>query len=327
MGPSERAEGSAGAAPESNDAVVMRRIVVPLDGSALAEQALPYAEVLASLLGVPIHLVRVIDPTHLSTPLAALLSTDALTWSIVVEDERVAARDYLERISHELQARQRAVTLEYRQGPAADALLAAARPEDLLVMTTHGRGGPARWFLGSVAEAVARRATMPIFLVRANESAPAPPTIRRLVVPLDGSLLAEEALPTAHALATRLDVPVHLVTVIDIAGTLPLELAAAASVSASRLDEMLIQLHTDAESHLTRACDRLGHVDVVTSTEVLTGAPALAIADATRPGDVIVMTSHGRTGPSRWLLGSVAEAVARRAQVPVLLVRAAPPTG
>lgn len=326
MGPLEAAAGAAGAAPESNDAAMYRRILVPLDGSALAEQALPYAEMLATLLGAPIHLLRVIDPMHLGTPLDALLSTDALTWSIVVENERMAARDYLERIAQSLRARQQAATTEYRQGSAADELLAAARTGDLLVMTTHGRGGAARWFLGSVAEAVARRATVPIFLVRTSETALAPPTIRRLVVPLDGSSLAEEALPTAHALATRLHVPIHLVTVIDVAGLRPLELAAA-SVSASQLEETLIRLFIDAESHLARGCERLGHGGVVTSTDVLRGAPGLAIVDAAQPGDVIVMTSHGRAGFSRLLLGSVAETVVRRAPVPVLLVRTTPPAG
>ena len=311
--------------PESSDALVYRRIVVPLDGSALAEQALPHAEALAQMTGAPLHLVRVMDPTHLGTPLGTLLSADAVALELLLEDERIAAREYLERIEGDLLDRRQAVTVEYRPGRVANELLAAAQPGDLLVMTTHGRSGLGRWFLGSVAEEVVRRATVPVWLVRVSDTESTPPAIRRIVVPLDGSPLAEEALPAARALATaaaRARPPRHRHRrVRDMA----LELAAAA-VSTSRLEETLIRLFAEAESRLARACERLRHAGVETSTEVRHGLPpGQAIVDAAQPGDLIVMTSHGRTGLPRWFLGSVAEAVIRRASVPVLLVRATPP--
>lgn len=149
-----------------------RRIVVPLDGSSLAEQALPHAEALADLTHAPLHLVRVIDPTHLGTPLGVVLATDALAMQLLLDEERSAAREYLERLAQELLSRQHQVTIEYRQGPAADELLAAAQPGDLIVMTSHGRTGLRRWFLGSVAEAVIRRASVPALLVRAPSLEP-----------------------------------------------------------------------------------------------------------------------------------------------------------
>jgi nucleotide-binding universal stress UspA family protein len=302
-------------------ATTYRRVVVPLDGSELAEQALPHAEAIAHLTGAPLHLVRVIDPTHL-IPLAGLaLHPHASALELLLEDERIAAREYLQRIEQALLDRQQTVTVEYRLGPAAREILATAHSGDLLVMATHGLSGPARWFLGSVAEAAVRHSPVPGLLVRVSATAPAPPTIRRLVVPLDGSALAEEALPTAQVLAKRLHVPVHLLTVIDVSGAVPLELVAAA-VSASRLEETLIQLFADAESHLARACERLRHTGVETSTEVRHGSPGRAIVAAAQPGDLIVMTSHGRSGFPRWFLGSVAEAVLRQSWVPVLLVRA-----
>jgi nucleotide-binding universal stress UspA family protein len=155
-------------APESSDALVYRRIVVPLDGSELAEQALPHAEALARLTGAPLHLVRVIDPTHLGTPLGTLLSTDAVALELLLEEERIAAREYLGRIEGDLRDRRHAVTVEYRPGRAADELLAAAQPGDLLVMATHGRSGLGRWFVGSVAEAVLRQSWVPVLLVRAH---------------------------------------------------------------------------------------------------------------------------------------------------------------
>ena len=149
-----------------------RRIIVPLDGSELAEQALPQAEAQARLTGAPLHLVRVIDPAGQGTLGNVLLHTDAVAMQLLLEEERLAARDYLERIEQEVRDRQHTVTVEYRRGSVADELIAAARPEDLLIMATHGRGGLARWFLGSVAEAVLRRASVPVLLVRATPRAP-----------------------------------------------------------------------------------------------------------------------------------------------------------
>ena len=149
-----------------------RRIIVPLDGSTLAEQALPQAEALARLTGAPLHLVRVIDPAGLGALGTVTLHTDALTMELLLEDERIAARDYLERIEQNVREHQQAVTVEYRQGPAAQELLAITQPGDLLVMGTHGRGGLARWFLGSVAEAIVRRTSVPVLLVRSTAPAP-----------------------------------------------------------------------------------------------------------------------------------------------------------
>jgi nucleotide-binding universal stress UspA family protein len=304
------------------DADAFRRIVLPLDGSPTAERALPYAVTLAGLFGVPLHLVRVTDPLHPGSPLANLLAFDALSLEVWLEGERVAARDYLSEQERELRDRNIQVTAEHLEGPTTEALLAATQPGDLLVMATHGRGGPARWFLGSTAEAVIRRSAVPVFVVRADESTPAELTLRRIVVPFDGSARAEEALPMARNLARRLGVPVHLVTVIDVPGTMVLDIAVAA-MTAERLEENLIQLFTDAEQDIARACDQLGDTGTEITSDVLHGEPGLVIPNATQPGDLIVMTTHGRSGPTRWLLGSVAEAVVRRSPVPVLLMRIA----
>jgi nucleotide-binding universal stress UspA family protein len=305
------------AAAETRDAIDYHRIVVPLDGSAAAEQALPHAEAMAQRLDAPLHLVRVLDPTRVGT------FDGGMAMQQWVADERSIARNYLERIEQDLRRRQHKVTAEYRLGPAAQELLAATQPDDLLVMATHGRSGLGRWFLGSVAEGVLHRATVPILLVRASDTTPAPSDIRRILIPLDGSPLAEEALPTALALAQRLRVPVRLLTIIEVSGAMPLELATAA-FSARRFEETLMRLFAEAEQHLARSGERLRHAGVETSTDVRHGVPGAAIVAAAQPGDLIVMTSHGRTGPARWLLGSVAESVVRQATVPVLLLRTPP---
>ena len=299
-----------------------RRIVVPLDGSHVAERALPYAEELARLLNASLHLVRVTDPLRPDSPLANLLALDAMSLDVWLEGERVAAREYLDQLQTDLRQRQMTVTVEHLDGSTVNALLSSTRPGDLLVMATHGRGGPARWFLGSTAEAVVRRATVPVFLVRADDDAAPQPDFRRIVVPIDGSARAEEALPIAQDLASRLAIPVHLITVIDVSGTVALDIAVAA-ISAERLEETMVEVLTEAERDIAHACQRLGDAGIAITTDVLHGDPDLVIPAATQPGDLIVMTTHGRSGPARWFLGSVAEAVVRRSTVPVLLLRAA----
>ena len=98
-------------------------------------------------------------------------------------------------------------------------------------MTTHGRGALGRWAFGSVADQVTRRSPVPVLVVRPAETVEeAAPAIQRLVVPLDGSTLAEEAVPVAQSLAQRLNVPVHLLTAIDVASLLPVDVVPPVAV-------------------------------------------------------------------------------------------------
>ena len=142
------------------------RIVVALDGSELAERALASGEELARRLGAPLHLVRVADTTLLRFGAnEAALEYAALGGELA--EEEAEARRYLEPLRERLAAQGLTVTTEVRRGLAGRELVAAAGPGDLLVMTTHGRTGPARLLLGSVAEEVTRRATAPVLLIRA----------------------------------------------------------------------------------------------------------------------------------------------------------------
>lgn len=144
------------------------RLVVPLDGSKLAERALPTAEELSTLTGTPMHLVRVADPAALGPYGSMLLPAEANAFQQILGDEVVAARDYLDRLIARQAGRGRAATGEVRRGTAADEIVASTRSGDLIVMATHGRGGMARWFLGSVAEEVVRRSAVNVLLVRAG---------------------------------------------------------------------------------------------------------------------------------------------------------------
>jgi nucleotide-binding universal stress UspA family protein len=232
------------------------------------------------------------------------------------------AQDDFKRAEERLRGKRPPVRVEVVGGDPTKQILRVAAEQGvaLIAMTTHGRGALGRWVFGSVADRVARSSAVPVLLVRPSEREPQQVAIRRLVVPLDGSALAEEALPTAQALATRSGVPIHLITVIDVMRIIPVEVAPVVAFNAAVYEDTLSQLDAGAAALLADVSERLEREGVHTRSEVAHGSPFSTIADAVQDGDLIVMTSHGRGGVQRWLLGSVAEKLVREAPVPVVLV-------
>ena len=266
-------------------------VLVPLDGSSEAEQALPYAEALAAP-GCQLILLEVgEDP----------------------DDEFALLERHADSCAH----------LETTSGDPAEQILRVVRDlgVGMIVMTTHGRGALGRLAFGSVADAVTRHAPVPVMVVRPGEAS-AQPVMRRLVVPLDGSPLSETALPVARSLAQRLALPVRLVTAVDPVSLVPSAVAPALAFDAEIYDETLATLRSEATSWLTEASKKLREAGIDASWEILSGSPYTAIIDAVQPGDVVVMASHGRSGVKRMLLGSVAEKLIRESTAPVLLVPA-----
>ena len=147
------------------------RIVVPLDGSDIAEQALATAEDLAQATGATLHLVRVVEfpSTSYAYVYGAMIESEALT--VQLEDQITLATEYLTEVARPLADQGIAVTTEVRHGIACRELIGAMMPGDLFVIASHGRSGVARWFLGSVAEEITRHATVPVLLVRAGAQA------------------------------------------------------------------------------------------------------------------------------------------------------------
>ncbi len=156
-------------AEDKNQTVGYERIVVPLDGSPLAEEAIPHAETVARATGAAIHLVRVVDTPPLTRVGMVGLGIEQAARSAAlkrIEAEEVEATEYLAAMRERLVARGLATTTAVVTGEVVPELLGAVGPRDLLVMTTHGRTGLARWFFGSVAEAVIRRSPVPVLVVR-----------------------------------------------------------------------------------------------------------------------------------------------------------------
>jgi nucleotide-binding universal stress UspA family protein len=147
----------------------------------------------------------------------------------------------------------------------------------------------------------------------------------RIVVPLDGSPVSEQALDEAVAQAKAFDLPIHLLRVVD---THVLEQVggSAAAFNYTMLGEMFELESRDAQTYLDEMTGRLAAEGLTVTQDVRVGPVARSIVDELRDGDMVVMGSHGRSGFKRWVLGSIAEEVLRHANVPVLMVRAAETT-
>lgn len=280
------------------------RIMVPLDGSELAERALPCAQRFAGAGGAVLHLVRVVEAPVRSTWVPGPVFVAVRAYDDPVERATDEATTYLTRLHMRLAAAGLGVTVAHpveTSGPGA-ALVAYERTAaiDLVIMCSHGRSGVARFTLGSVATYMLRHGTAPILLVRPSE--PALP-MQRAMVPLDGSPQSEEALHVAADLLGPIVQEVTLLRVVDRRNEVP---------AAQRyLDAVRPRLYRDGQG-----------AGLVCQTQVTQGDPAQVIMEATGTEALVVMATHGRSALARLALGSVADRVAREGRAPILLVRA-----
>ena len=290
---------------------MLKTILLPLDGSPLAERALPYATSLARRSEASILL------------LAAVQRSDA-SWGPDTPDAEVdptnRAEEYLYDIAGRIGASGIASETHVSDGEPVHAILDAAGRFDanLIVMATHGRGGLGRMLYGSVADQILRRATIPVLLVPSMvEHAWRAEGPLSLLVPLDGSELAVEALPSADLLVESTGSRLTLLRVIQPA-TYPLYGEGYAYIPFDEEAELAA-----ARRYLEAQAARLRERGRSVSIEVAVGDPARVIGKMAhdKDVDVIVMATHGHGGLSRLILGSVATATLRQTTAPLLLVR------
>ena len=305
-----------------------RTVVVPLDGSALAEQALPAAVAIVRAAEGALHLVRVHPEPAIGelAPLASLSAAD--------ERLRQAEEDYLgdveALIAREVDGGTRGtVHTAVLDGPVAAAIeaYASAQRADLVVMTTHGRTGVSRAWLGSVADALVRQETLPVLMVRATEFGPEMPwewAPRHVLVPLDGSEAAEAILPHAITLGRIDEARYTLARVVQPPPPLvhPSPLDATPTVIDPAPMEMLVDR---AESYLENVELRLRAEYagiVVRHVACVDPSPAAALLRCARSDevDLVAMTVRGR-GASRLIVGSVADKLLRGTELPMLVLR------
>jgi nucleotide-binding universal stress UspA family protein len=287
-----------------------KRILVPLDGSQLAEQILPFARWLAELNDIPVELFAVTDPDTRAPFRPA-----------------EAGERYLTKVRENYLARLRRVTTIVEHGRPAEAIVDHVKgdPNCLIALATHGMSGVRRWLLGSVASKVVQTAANPLLLIRPVEGIHPlmPVVLKTIFVPLDGSALAERILPQVIELAKNMKLEVHLVRIYS----LPADAYVVADgVIAQGPAQFGEQLRTEAETYLEGKAEQLrGHGVEHVITTALEGDPAGEINDIARKTtkSLIAMSTHGRSGIGRWMLGSVAEKVVQHSCDPVLVTRAA----
>ena len=317
-------------------------IIVPLDGSAFAARALPVAATLARRTGAPLHLLSVHAPLAAPLDLPNAPSYD----SAFDRAQRDGMQQALGRTADRLREEHGvAATTQVRAGDPAETIAAEAERHQaaLVVMTTHGRGGFVRTWLGSVADALVRGASVPVLLVRppagdadaadAEETGDftgvadpdtfdlsGAPALDHVLVPLDGSPLAEQVLAPALALGAPGETRYTLLRV------------TAAPPSAMPVDETFTTTdeqaamrtaRAEAEAYLARIAERLrGAGHRVETTTVADHDPARAILRAARTLDasLVAVSTHGRGGIARLRLGSVADKLVRGGSRPTLVL-------
>jgi len=351
------------------------RIMVPLDGSTRAERALPIAARIARASNARVLLVRAV-----TVPVTYGLSREngRVRWHLT-RDEREIARGYLDMAARLPELAELPVETLVATGAAASVILGACarRRVELVVLTSHGQTGALRWVLGSVASHVVHHSRVPVLLLPARDAGAAASASRRMsdsaepgerlmgsrmgsepgtreslggpdplrvLIPLDGSPLAEAALAPAailgRALAGSQPVVLHLLHVVtpydEMATATPEALLVdSAQGDLSRIAQRLCgERHDEVDAgQLTVTCSVAVHGDVasaivgtamgtgVTAEMAQPGADVVAEAPLPTSHDLIALTTHGRSGFVRWMLGSVAERVLTAATLPLLIVR------
>ena len=287
---------------------MFNKVLVPLDGSTLSERVLPIAECLAEYFDSHIELIYVVPTVHETIPEG------------VKTEAREDAEAYLKGVSDTLSAKKKVgkVAATVQNGHPASAIIEQAESQDdtLILMSTHGYSGVQRLLLGSVAGKVVQAAKTPVLLVPAGARNPKGDLVefQRLIIPLDGSELAEAILPYA----------------INLCKTLDMELILARSYhpnfpgSSIRMHDVSKIVHDSAENYLKAKAEELkGEGLKNVSYKVLKGLAAEQITDfaVETPNSVTALCTHGRHGISRWMLGSVTNAVIHCAEEPVLVIR------
>jgi nucleotide-binding universal stress UspA family protein len=298
-----------------------KAIMVPTDGSGFDREAIRVALRIAERTEAKVRLVRVLATGSLFG-MAATAEGTAIA-AEVVHSERDRALSELYALAAECRVMSNAdVTVDLHAGPINDVLEGYARRNeiDLIVMSTHGRSGISRLSLGSVTDSLIRHTTIPVLVVKPPTSYLNPQVIeafRRIVVPLDGSTLAEQILPRVVALAKLEEAEITLLNV----------LIPQAYSQREIVDPTLPWWDKDithAQAYLFRIAGKLRRNGVTVTTDIVIGENvASAIGDfaAREKADLIAIATHGRGGLARLIRGSVADAVMHSSRVSMLVFK------
>lgn len=294
---------------------MFKRVLIPLDGSQFAEKVLT-------------ELPRFIEPNKSWIELIGVLEIGRYATSMSeygplreLAEIRAQYESYFLKMRQSLQEKGYLVNTAIVEGDAAEEIInsASACSADAIAMTTHGRSGIARWTLGSVADRVIHNTTLPVLLVH-SQTESSRQEIKTILVPLDGSKLSEQALPYARALAKEHHATIRLLQAVSPSDV---EYAITRLPTQSETENAIQRRFSLSDTYLGHVASQLRGNGVNVETEVLLGDPSRCILETvkTHNVDVVVISTHGRTGFSRWVYGSVANHVIRTVSVPTLVVR------
>jgi nucleotide-binding universal stress UspA family protein len=300
---------------------VVRHVLVPLDGSVLAETALPAAAATATAFEARVTLFHVLEEWAPETVHGQRHLTDP-----------AQARAYLESVAQRPVFGDRAVEIhvhEARTGNVADSIMAHADElgADLVVLCTHGQGGLKGLIFGRIALRALGRGRTPILLVNPPATGEPPPFVcRSILVPLDGAAGHEPALPTASVLARAWAATIHLVIVVPTVGTLSGAEAATGILMPSATRVALDLAERGAEEYVERVAQTLRAEGLSASTHVGRGEPAVCLVDTAESvgADLVVAATHAKGAMDAFWSGSLTPKLMETLRRPLLLVRAAP---
>jgi nucleotide-binding universal stress UspA family protein len=293
---------------------MIKKILVPLDGSPTAEAVLPLVIHLAQAEKAEVELITVLTPVAIWDAAASMIKWDS---------EEEAARQYIESKARELQERGIGTHSTVAYGQAAYAIFDAVKDKkaDFVAMTTHGRSGVTRFVLGSVADKLLHTAA-PVLVVRPGDDKEtgqlALAGIRKILVPLDGSELSLAAIPLAEEMARVFDASLVFCTVV-----LTDWIAYSGMEAPVLYQDVLAEMKAATKANVDKIAGESRGRGFKAECFVGIGGAADEIQRiATEHGaGLIAMSTHGRSGPSRWVMGSTADALVRRTHLPCLLVR------
>jgi nucleotide-binding universal stress UspA family protein len=306
---------------------MFKRLLVPLDGSALAEIALPYAEELAGKLGSEVILVNVRAPNE---------DPDKPEHRVYISKIAAATEQHIKKSPALPPGEKVKVASAIIGSPGllthpAEEIVDYAEKENisLIIMATHGRTGIKRWTLGSTANKVARAAKCPVLLIRASAAVPESVHLDNILVPLDGSKPGEAVLPYIENLAARLKTKVTILNVVEpLYHVYPYSeglafYGVAGIVRVPYTKAEMEPMKTVAEKYVKDVRDKLMAGAIETSYEVRLGPAGdeiIKAEEAAHP-DMVAMSTHGHSGFGRWEHGSIADKVLHAGNTPLLLVR------
>jgi nucleotide-binding universal stress UspA family protein len=307
---------------------MIRSILVPLDGSTFGEHALPIAMAMAKRLDASLNLI------HVHSLLDATYAELQVFDNTLDQELRKKERDYLHAVQKKVQDRL-SIPVTIRNVDGDVAAVIAEQADSLraswVVMTTHARGPMGRFWLGSVTDELVRTLPIPLVAIHPSEQPPDLATeamIKHVLIPLDGTPLAENILESAIPFGKAMGADFTLLRVVTpvYPVTLPAEPAIFGSVATDvmeRIEKLHADLKKEAGEYLEKVAARLRSDGTKVQTRVaIEDQPGVAIlANAKAPIDMIAIETHGRGGLARLLLGSVADKVIRGSTLPVLVAK------